>query len=63
MQSLFMDKFMKSKWVLGLIKSLSLGCKTVIFHLGNFDDLIQSGFWVISISSDPLDLETEEREK
>ena len=37
-----------------LVINLSTGCKTclhnffsVIYHLGNFDDLIPSGFWVI----------------
>ena len=37
-----------------LVSNLSLGCKTFLenpflfmYHLGNFDHLIQSGFWVI----------------
>ena len=46
-----MDKDMKNRRGLDLVTSLA-GCKTcfkkipflVIFHLGNFDDLIQSGF-------------------
>ena len=53
-QAPFMDKIMKNKRGLELATSLSLGCKTfrkipffVIFHLSNFDGLIQSSFWVI----------------
>ena len=54
-QSLLMDKIMKRERVLKLATSLSFICKTclekipflVIYHLGNFDDLIQSSFWLI----------------
>ena len=47
----FLDQIMENKWGLELVTSLPSGCKhvhkipfLVIFHLGNFDDLVQSGF-------------------
>ena len=53
-QSLFMDLIMKNKTGLKLVTRVSLGYKTclensflVIYHLGNFDNIIQSGFWII----------------
>ena len=53
-QSLFMDLIMKNKTGLKLVTRVSLCCKTclensflVIYHLGNFDNIIQSGFWII----------------
>ena len=45
------DQTMENKWGLELVTSLASGCKhvhkipfLVIFHLGNFDDLVQCGF-------------------
>ena len=45
-----MDQIVKNRMGLELVTNLTLGCKTfrkipfvVIYHLENFDDLIQSG--------------------
>ena len=53
-QSLFMDLIMKNKTGLKLVTWVSLGYKTclensflVIYHLGDFDNIIQSRFWII----------------